>query len=181
MNQDRLQSGPSGGSKGNTQGDGGSTPHPLTWPKLTLGQHVGLAECPYLRRWVVDFGAFALRLHRWEHSDDERAFHDHPWWFLTVVLIGSYVDLSPAGEDRLRAGSVRFRSSAHRHTVKVLRPGTWSLLVTGPAVRRWGFWVKDRLVKRDKYFATRGHHPCGEDQAPVRQRPDGSRVGEGIK
>lgn len=160
---------------------GGSIPSPRTslldqarsWIR---GEPMGLEECPYMRRWVADFGPLAVRLHRWERSDDARAFHDHAWWFLTLVLRGSYADESPAGRDVLTAGSVRYRSSSHKHTVQVLRPGTWTLLVTGRPVRRWGFWVRGKLVMRDKYFATTGHHPCDPSGAPVRRRPDGSRI-----
>lgn len=148
----------------------------LRFPKLSWNETLGLRPCPYLRRWVLDFGSFALRVHRWEASDDTRAFHDHPWWFLTCVLRGSYVDVSPQGRDLLRAGSIRFRPADHKHTVEIQTPGTWTVLVTGPAVRRWGFWVKGKLWKRDKYFAVNGHHPCIEGQPPVRMKPDGSRV-----
>jgi hypothetical protein len=146
----------------------------LRFPKFSRAT-LGLPECPYMRRWVLDFGLFALRVHRWEASDDKRAFHDHAWWFLTLVLWGSYVDVSPSGRDRLRFGSIRFRRADHKHTVEVQRRGTWTLLVTGPVARRWGFWVGEKLFKRDKYFATHGHHPC-DGAEPVRMRPDGTRI-----
>lgn len=161
----------------NTPKVGGSNPSPLTihFPRFTT-EALGLAECPYLRRWVLDFGPFSLRLHRWQSSDDARAHHDHPWWFLTVVLWGAYTDVSAAGRDRLRVGSVRFRASSHRHTVEVEKPGTWTLLLTGKPVRRWGFWVGGKMLRRDKYFAEHGHHPCNPAGSPVRMRPDGSRI-----
>jgi hypothetical protein len=158
---------------------GGLNPSPLTkirFPLFSLNESIGLPECPYMRRWVADFGAFAVRLHRWESSDDERAFHDHAWWFLTCVIKGSYVDISDHGEDVLTFGSVRFRRAAHKHTVKILQPGTWTLLITGPAKRRWGFWVNGKLWKRDRYFAIRGHHPCSPSQQPIRIKPDGTRI-----
>lgn len=140
-------------------------------------ENLGLAECPYLRRWVLDFGPFALRLHRWTASDDSRAFHDHPWWFVTVVLWGGYIDVSPEGRDRLGLGSVRFRPAEHRHTVEVEHVPTWTLLVTGRPSRRWGFWVDgEKLIKRDKYFAEHGHHPCAPSAAPVRMKPNGERI-----
>jgi hypothetical protein len=129
-----------------------------------------------MRRWVVDFGAFALRLHAWRASDDRRAFHDHGWWFLSVLVWGGITDVSPAGRDRLRFGSVRFRPATHRHTVEVDPGGAVTLLITGPVVRRWGFWVNGRLWRRDRYFATRGHHPCSDGMPPVRRRPDGSHI-----
>lgn len=157
----------------------GSSPSLLTKlkaPRILLGERIGLPECPYMRRWVLDFGAFAIRLHRWERSDDARHFHDHAWWFLTLVMRGSYVDVSPAGRDELHVGSVRFRPSTHRHTVEVSRPGTWTLLVTGSTERRWGFWVDGKMQRRDRYFATSGHHPCSQTDPPVRMRPNGSRI-----
>lgn len=146
------------------------------FPKVSWSEPIGLDECPYMRRWVIDFGAFAIRLRRWQASDDARAFHDHAWDFLTCVLWGSYTDVSPDGADLLTAGSIRFRRASHKHTVKILKPGTWTLLLTGPVERRWGFWVKDKLWKRDRYFANNGHHPCNPSGQPVRQRPDGSRI-----
>lgn len=146
------------------------------FPTLAWGESIGLRECPYMKRWVLDFGAFAIRLHRWQASDDKRAFHDHAWWFLTCVLAGSYVDVSPDGEDLLTTGSIRFRRASHKHTVKILKPGTWTLLITGPVERRWGFWVNGKLWKRDRYFAVNGHHPCDETGDPVRVRPDRSRI-----
>ena len=151
---------------------GGSIPQPrirFTHEKL------GLSECPYMHRWVLDFGVFAIRLHRWFSSDDARAFHDHPWWFLTLVLWGGYTDVSPEGRDALGVGSVRFRPAHHKHTVEISRP-TWTLLVTGPPARRWGFWIDGKLRKRDKYFATHGHHPCVPAGLPVRMRPSGERI-----
>jgi hypothetical protein len=143
--------------------------------RIQWGQSGGLTECPYFHRWVIDFKRFAIRLHHWHASDDERAFHDHPYWFITVVLWGGYDDVSPAGIDRLRIGSVRFRPANHRHTVRIIHPGTRTLLLSGPTTQRWGFWVNGKRIMRDKYFVTHGHHPCDPMSPPVRLRPDGSR------
>lgn len=136
---------------------------------------MGLFECPYAHRWVIDLGVLAVRLHLWHRSDDTRAMHDHPYWFVTLCLWGGYVDASPSGRDRLRPGSVRLRPAEHRHTVEVDPGGAVTLLVTGYPSRRWGFWVDGRRVWRDKYFATLGHPPCREGGEPVRQYPDGRR------
>jgi hypothetical protein len=102
----------------------------------------------------------SLRLHRWVKPDDDRAFHDHPWWFLTIVLRGGYTDRGPQGDDRLRVGSVRFRAALHRHTVIPGPHGAWTLLVTGPIARPWGFWLGGKFRKANKWFARYGHHPC---------------------
>jgi hypothetical protein len=157
----------------NTTEVGGSSPSALTF--FTWNKPLGLPECPYLRLWMIDFGIFAIRLHHWLGSDDQRFFHDHPWWFITLCLWGSYTDISPSGQDTLTMGSIRFRRANHRHTAKVHR-STWTLLITGRPTRRWGFWIGNKLFKRDKYFATYGHHPCDAGGEPIRLRPDGSRI-----
>lgn len=127
---------------------------------FTCGQLLGLPECPYLKRWVFNAGKWSLRLHHWYSSDDVRAYHDHPWWFLTLVLRGGYTDLSDAGRERMTPGTVRYRPAEHRHTVLVDSGGCWTLMLTGPMVRKWGFWPGGRFMKSNKYFLTFRHHPC---------------------
>jgi hypothetical protein len=107
----------------------------------------------------VPFGS--VRVHHWLSADDDRAFHDHPWWFLTIVLRGGYVDQSPAGEDEVFAPAVRFRHALHRHTVYPGPRGAWTLVITGPRKRSWGFWRDGKFRKANKWFSTWGHHPCG--------------------
>lgn len=55
---------------------------------------LGSPQCPYIRRWILDLGLFSLRVHHWLADDDQRADHDHPWWFLTLVIKGSYIDVT---------------------------------------------------------------------------------------
>ena len=125
-------------------------------------EHLGLDACPYLVRWRLELaGLGSLRVHHWLGPDDDRAFHDHQWWFLTFVVRGGYEDRGPDGTDRLHAGSVRFRPALHRHTVVPGPGGAWTVMITGPRTRTWGFWPGGKkFVKANKYFLTRGHHPC---------------------
>lgn len=128
--------------------------------RVILGENLGNPECPFMRRWVIETPIGSLRLHHWMASDDDRHFHDHPWWFLTVVLLGSYTDCSPEGRDRLKLGSVRFRRAHHQHTVEVPKGGCWTAMVTGPHTRFWGFWVGGKFRKSNRYFLEWGNHPC---------------------
>lgn len=132
-------------------------------PGFTWGERLGVPECPYMRRWVLNLGPLgSIRLHRWHASDDHRAFHDHSWWFVTLVLKGGYTDISPQGRDRLRAGSARFRRAHHRHTVEVDPGGATTLMVTGPWRRKWLFWALDGSWHEGvrAYFRRFGHPPC---------------------
>jgi len=132
-------------------------------------EHLGLPECPYLIRWRFELARVgSLRVHHWLGPDDDRAFHDHPWWFLTFVFKGGYGDQSPDPDsyagyktDYLRAPAVRFRPALHRHTVVPQPGGAWTFMITGRRIRTWGFWAGGKkFVKANKWFLTRGHHPC---------------------
>jgi hypothetical protein len=129
-------------------------------PVLKFNERLGLEDCPYVIRWRLETKWFSIRLHHWLAPDDDRAHHDHPWDFVTFVLRGGYVDDSPAGRQHLKAPQVQHRSALHRHTVFPDSGGAWTLVLTGPKIRPWGFWVKDKFVKANKYFLTQGHHPC---------------------
>ena len=127
---------------------------------FTFGQYLGRPECPYMRRWVLNLGLFSIRLHHWYSSDDDRYFHDHSWWFVTMVLFGGYTDVSKLGNEKMKRWRLKFRKAEHSHTVKVNPGGCWTLVITGPQTRKWGFYVKGKFKKANKYFLEHGHHPC---------------------
>lgn len=130
---------------------------------FTWREKLGKPECPYLVRWVAAI-YYSLRLHHWLAGDDPRAFHDHPWWYVTFCIWGGYTDVSPAGEVEVGRWSFHYFPAAHRHTVRVNPGGAWTLLLTGPEKREWGFWVAGKFRKRNKYFFEWGHHPCEQSR-----------------
>lgn len=120
---------------------------------------IGGAENPYIRRWwiIPRNTIFNMYLHNMLRDDDDRALHDHPWWNVSIILKGGYLEwLSHRGDPvncvwRGR-GSVVFRkpSCAHRLTLGHGTGPSWSLFITGPRVREWGFhcpkgWVHWRI------------------------------------
>ena len=144
---------------------GGSSPSPR--PKIKRFQFryrepLGHDVCPYAHRTLLNLGLFSIRLHEWHRSDDKRFFHDHPWHFITLVLRGSYTDVSAAGRDMLTAGSIRYRSAGHAHYVEVPPTGAVTIIVTSRVVRNWGFWVKGKFVRPLRFFGKFGHPPCEE-------------------
>lgn len=122
----------------------------LEWRGLKFGfthDLVWAAEKKYLERWVLWFGAGTLRLHRFWSGDDQRAPHDHPWWFITFPLRGYWEKVYWPG----RATYIRFvkpwrfhyRPANFRHIV--LPPmkderTAWTVVITGGRTRKWGFW-----------------------------------------
>ena len=130
--------------------------------QLRWNEPLGTAECPYAYRWVLILFGYSIRVHNFIRSDDKRYLHDHGWWFLTMVVRGSYTDVSESGRDLIKRWQVRFRKATHAHYVETPVGGCWTVLVTGRPARNWGFWVDGKFKRPLKYFHKFGHPPCAE-------------------
>jgi hypothetical protein len=107
---------------------------------------------PYLLRWWVipRNRVYNMYLHCFKRSDDDRARHTHPWLFnISWILRGQYREWYGDGPndyvDR-RAGSIKFRLGAAPHRVELTHGDCWTLFITGPRVREWGFLCGARFV-----------------------------------
>jgi hypothetical protein len=120
---------------------------------------------PYMLRWFLfrskrDWMP-RLYLHKFLRSDDDRAPHDHPWWFVSLILWGSYIEHRWIdGVEivrRRRAPSIAYRPLSTRHRVELIegwydlnsRYGfkpVWTLILTGSDVRAWGFWCREHFI-----------------------------------
>lgn len=102
---------------------------------------VGPAGNPYMLRWFItprgDEGG--IYLHRFLHDDEDRAFHDHPWDSISLMLSGEIRELRPDAEPALyRPGDVIVRKAPYPHRLQVIEPG-YTLFIMGPRIREWGF------------------------------------------
>jgi hypothetical protein len=107
---------------------------------------IGGAEHPYMQRWwiIPRNRFFNVYLHHFLRSDDDRALHDHPWWNVSLLLDGAYVEHTIAAGGvqhaiRYCACELKFRTAKSAHRVEITDGPTWSLFITGPAIRNWGF------------------------------------------
>jgi len=123
---------------------------------------IGGAARPYIQRWwlIPRNRWFNIYLHRIMRDDDDRALHDHPWWNVSILLRGAYVEVRPdfkaaktpytriadlpVTRKRHGVGSVVFRraTTSHRLELPIENGGiryVWSLFITGPVIRKWGF------------------------------------------
>lgn len=138
-------------------------------PDVTIG---GEAD-PYMRRWwlIPRNRFFNIYLHRFLRSDDDRALHDHPWWNVSVLLEGRYVEhtIAAGGINVMTercAGQWKVRRAAAAHRIELIDGPCWTLFITGPRLREWGFhcrraWVhwKDFTKPENPGEVGRG---CGE-------------------
>ena len=104
---------------------------------------IGTPTSPYLRRWwlIPRNRWFNLYVHEFLRSDDDRALHDHPWASVSLILSGHYVEHLPGGWKFRSRGAVVARGARVPHRVELLHDHVpvWTLFVTGPRVRDWGF------------------------------------------
>jgi hypothetical protein len=108
---------------------------------------IGDRDVPYLLRWwiIPRNKVFNIYLHRFMRSDDDRALHDHPWANLSILLRGRYAEhtINAGGVNvrtERRAGEWKLRpfgSMAHR--LELIDGECWTIFITGPRYREWGF------------------------------------------
>lgn len=135
---------------------------------------IGPAESPYLLRWwiIPRNRFFNIYLHRILADDDDRAKHDHPWLNCSILLSGGYREVMPHATKIRQRFSFVFRRATALHRLELLRDSEgnklpcWSLFITGPVIRTWGFacpkgWVpwREFVDERDTGKVGRG---CGE-------------------
>jgi len=113
---------------------------------------VGGSERPYLLRWwlIPRNPVFNIYLHKFVRDDDDRALHDHPWVSCSILLQGYYREHTIAAggihrRELREAGSVKVALPSRAHRVELLLDEAgrsipcWTIFITGPRVRRWGF------------------------------------------
>jgi hypothetical protein len=122
-----------------------------------------VGELPYLERWILYVGGLNFRLHKFYRGDDERAPHDHPWWFVTFPL-SSYTEMVPRAvyhegyggfwmwemdQNVVRRFRFHYRPGEYKHYVVGRLDGKqkpfWTFVIAGDRSRKWGFWTSPTM------------------------------------
>jgi hypothetical protein len=104
--------------------------------------------------------------------------HDHPWWFVSIILWGGYEEeraltreapmmaeiADTVGHpetchrgvlEERRPGSIKVMRGTECHTiVRLLRKRSWSLVVKGPRRGSWGFYLHGGYMPERQYDET---------------------------
>jgi hypothetical protein len=130
----------------------------------------------YLKRWFIIHDnkgpkkTWHVYLHNMLRSDADKELHDHPWWFISIILWGGYWEETERGREFLRPGRIIFRPAAWRHRVHLPEGRqSWSLVLTGVKERSWGFWTETGFVGWREW----GKLKCAERLRSLRQ-PSGT-------
>jgi hypothetical protein len=125
--------------------------------KIAKRVYIGGKENPLLVRYILfRIGAVGVYLHKLCRSDHDRALHDHPWPFVSVLLTGGYHEIHDQTKDReqvteyRKRGSVLLRPAEWRHRLLLDKP-VWTLIIVGRRARKWGFFTSNGWCWWRKY------------------------------
>lgn len=109
------------------------------WSYFTY--HIG----SYMKRWVLRNPWGTIRLHHILRSDHDRALHDHPFGFWTILLSGGYIEVLPDGKGaekhiRRKKWTIRWVDAETPHRLILDKP-VWTLVIAQHKWREWGFYV----------------------------------------
>ena len=107
---------------------------------------------PFMKRWhlIPRNPFFNVYLHNIFGADIQTP-HDHPWFNLTIVLKGAYCERANGRTEIREAGDFKFRSPWFAHRIWVKREPCWTLFITGPRIRKWGFLTRDGWIKSSEF------------------------------
>lgn len=133
---------------------------------------IGYGHDPLLIRYTLfRVPAFGIYLHRFIRSDYDRALHDHPWPFVSILLRGGYTEVHNQTIDGKetkvlhRRGTVLVRPAEWKHRVELSwdldNTPTWTLVLVGRRQRQWGFWIDGKWCWWQKHDPER--NACAEE------------------
>ena len=95
----------------------------------------------YLHRWymIPRNRFFNIYLHKFGRSDDDRALHCHPWYSVSFLLKGEMIEHNFKGIKAIRRFIPVFRTAKFAHRLELVKGPVWTLFITGPKIREWGF------------------------------------------
>lgn len=112
----------------------------------------------YLQRWYIipRNKWFNIYLHKILRDDADLQLHDHPWWSLSFLLKGELLEESFEGKRHIPAYLPIIRSAKFAHRLEVVQGPVWTIFITGPKVRKWGFYTHQGWVGWADFLLGRG-------------------------
>ena len=107
----------------------------------------------HFKRWQIlktPFGS--IWLHAIHKADQDKHLHNHPWDFISVVLKGSYKEMTQQGIKFQTPGKINVRDGSEYHKIlEVESEVVYTLFFVSKPKRLWGYDVDNRFVDHEKY------------------------------
>jgi hypothetical protein len=132
----------------------GKNPGPIFgWPRYRVIQGcTNPHQILLVRYFLLHTKPVSVFLHQLVSSDEDRALHDHPWSFFTLLLTGGYWEHTTTQRIWRRRFSLLYRPAEWAHRLELPRP-VWTLVVKFRSRRDWGFFVNGVWQKWSRYVA----------------------------
>lgn len=90
----------------------------------------------------------SVYLHCFHASDEDQELHDHPWSSsFSIILSGSYrEEFRENGLVKsriMKPGMINLVSGNKFHRIDLETEKVWTLFVSGPKSKNWGFWNRN--------------------------------------
>lgn len=145
--------------------------------------YIGEVDDRFMKRWYLlpRNRFFNIMLHKTEKNNPRNLYlHDHPFWNLSIILKGGYIEYRFFDQEKWRAssdiligrywgaGSFIFRDALTAHRIQLCKTKSgnemtdilygeyepcWSIWICGPVRRRWGFYLPEGWVHWRKYVS----------------------------
>ena len=111
----------------------------------------------HFKRWSIwSTRWFNIYLHQINEADLDEDMHDHPWSFWSIILWGGYQEQLKDSLVNRRFLHMAYRKKNTPHKILRLFRRTWTLVVTGPGDRVWGYdtdkgWKDFKTYRKEKH------------------------------
>jgi hypothetical protein len=101
----------------------------------------------------------SVYLHQFLRDDDDRALHDHPWFWCSIMLRGGYLEHTRRAHVAHWAPAIRFGTPWRAHRIQLFgypthkRVPAWTIFITGPRLRNWGFHCPNGWIPWQRFTA----------------------------
>lgn len=126
----------------------------------------------HFRRWRLFWSPWgSIYLHNITNSDLDIDPHDHPWDFSSLIIKGSYSEVSryPIDDYKVdytkvyKPGMVNTKKTVDCHKLTLLTPSVWTLVFVGKRKHDWGYQTAKGWVHHKEYNRLRRERKSREE------------------
>ena len=111
-----------------------------------------LGALHFQRYAIIETSFFAVYIHKIYRPDADKHLHTHPWNFWTIVLSGSYKELTVNGSTVKAEGTVGSGDRSFVHKIEeIVRGPITTLFITWGKSQPWGYLVNGEIVEQSEY------------------------------
>lgn len=107
----------------------------------------------HFKRWeILKTRWGSIWLHAIYKADIDKHLHNHPWHFISIILKGSYKEITQKGISFQRPGKINIRNGENYHKIlEVESKVVYTLFFATEPKRLWGYDVDGKFLDHETY------------------------------